>query len=112
MTVKTCIGEPNQVAVEAALRATRLVARDQNNSLTRRVEGESDPPDTTASPKPKLFHIGMLRSMKGVCMRSAEMGPRSLSAWSIASSSRRTCPSKLSNSASNASSKMTFQAVI
>src|SRR5215467_2094702 len=69
------IGRCDQLLVEAALAHSRLVACEQQDTLSTRVKSKSHSPGSTNCIESKLFHVGVLGPLESVYIGAPELRP-------------------------------------
>src|SRR5215207_7032740 len=75
MRGKTFVGLCDQPLIEALLTHSRLVAGDHQNTVPARIESKSHSPDSPHRIESKLLHVGVLRPLQRVHIRTSELRP-------------------------------------
>ena len=68
------IGLGDELTIKALLASAGLVACHQQDRPPLRIESERSTPFAVCSFEPQLFHVGVLRPLKRISMRPAELG--------------------------------------
>ena len=78
MRIEQFVGFGDQLFVKPLLTDTRLVARNQKDARSIRIERERNTHHLVRRISPKLLHVGMLRSIERIRMRPCQSWPKQL----------------------------------
>src|SRR3984893_166763 len=73
MRGKASVGHCDQLLIETGLARPRLVARDQQNTVSARIESKGHSPDSACCIESNFLHVRMLRPLQGIHIRSSEL---------------------------------------
>src|SRR5438067_643615 len=74
MRRETLVRPADQFLVEPRFVDAALVTGDQQDRLTRWIEGKGEAPYSIGRGKPKLLHVRVMRAFQSVAMRTLESG--------------------------------------
>jgi len=74
MVIEAIISRSDQRFVETLFVDARLVARDEEDGCSLRIECECEPPDAISRLESKLLHVSVLRAVERIAMRALQTG--------------------------------------